>query len=739
MKKRVFCLVLSVVLLLSVFSVAYAAEGDPADSPTNTGGESVPVAEDFQEVASNKNFTLYFRSSDCYVGVKDKRTGMTWYSNPIIEDDPVASGIAVTNLKSQLLITYTNKNKTKETQINSSAGCVRGGSVNTTKITNGIRVDYVFGNEKIKIPVTYVLDEEGLNASVLTGEVTEENNQLLRVELLQYFGAGSTQDNGYIFVPDGSGAVINFNNGKTNKDLTYSKPVYGEDLSLRTNTGPITSRAEEITLPVFGLVNNGAGFLAEITNGAELAAINAGVSGTSSSYNNVSSTLTYRSSNSLPLQDQTDNSQNVIYNALHPTVLSEYTVKYRFLDSQNVTYSDLANLYRETLKKEGVTKTADVTNRLFVEFYGGVRKKKSFIGFIYNAKEKLTTFEEAQGILQDLKDSGVNQITAVYENYADDFFSRNIQVGINPVGTLGGKGGFTKLLEYGQQENIGIYPAVNFTTMPTGGNGFSTFFDVSSALNVSPVLVYRYKLNTNMKDSSVSPSYLLSASKFGKAADKILDTMNKNNYNTLYFNREAQALYSDFAKDGYLRDQAKQEMIAQFERLAEGHSITLSNPNAFLMQFADYITDLPLSSSQNTLFDYDVPFLQMVLKGTKAYSGKSININDMSQETFLKHIEYGADIKYSLIKADTTKLLDTDSTFLYSATYDTFKDQIVDRYAQVESIGKQIGDATITSHQMKDQVAVVRYSNGRTIYVNYNDSEAEVDGVSIPANSYVVA
>ena len=180
MKKRVFSLVLSVVLLLSVFSVAYAAEGDPADSPANTGGESVPVAEDFQEVASNKNFTLYFRSSDCYVGVKDKRTGMTWYSNPIVEDDPVASGIAVTNLKSQLLITYTNKNKTKETQINSSAGCVRGGSVNTTKVTNGIRVDYVFGNEKIKIPVTYVLDEEGLNASVLTGEVTEENNQLLR-------------------------------------------------------------------------------------------------------------------------------------------------------------------------------------------------------------------------------------------------------------------------------------------------------------------------------------------------------------------------------------------------------------------------------------------------------------------------------------------------------------------------------------------------------------------------------
>lgn len=79
----------------------------------------------------------------------------------------------------------------------------------------------------------------------------------------------------------------------------------------------------------------------------------------------------------------------------------------------------------------------------------------------------------------------------------------------------------------------------------------------------------------------------------------------------------------------------KNAYVEAMTRLSDGYSLTMANPNASLYAYADYITDLPLSSSDNVLFDYDIPFVQMVLKGTKGYSGNSININDMSQETFL--------------------------------------------------------------------------------------------------------
>lgn len=739
MKKRVISLLLSAALLLSVFSVANAAEGDTADtSVTPTAGEPVAAADGFQEMASNSNFTLYFNSENCYIALQDKRTNTMWYSNPLVESDPRASGITKTHLRSQLSITYTNKNKTQVSEMNSYAGSVAKDAATSQKITNGVRVDFNFPQMSISIPVTYELKEDGLKATILVDEIKENESQLITIGLLQYFGAGSMEDDGFLFVPDGSGAIINFNNGKTKVDA-YSKEVYGEDISRRSTNSPITSRTQKISLPVFGLVSNGSGFLAEITDGAAVASINASVGGKSSSYNSVSTTMTYRISDKLSMRDQTDTASDIIYNALNHTALEDYSVTYHFLDSTNVTYSDLADTYRTILKEEGMTKTNSLDNRLFVEFYGGVSKTKSFIGFLYQGKEKLTTFEEAQNILADLKGQGVDNITVLYENYSDDFFNRNLQVGLSPVGVLGGKKGMQNLLNYASDSGIGIYPAANFVTMPTGGNGFSTFSDVANAVNVTPVLVYKYLLNSNMKDGSTKPTYLLAPSKYSEAADKILAAMKKYGYENLYFNSSALQLYGDYSKEGDQREKAVEAYVTEMARLADGHSLTMSNPNAYLYAYADYITDLPLTSSDNVLFDYDIPFVQMVLKGTKGYSGNSININDMSQETFLRHIEYGADIKYTLIQAETTKLMNTEFTNLYSVTYDTFREQITERYNALKTISSEIRDASITSHERNGEVAVVRYSNGKTIYVNYGDQPATVGSVSIPAAGYVVA
>lgn len=48
------------------------------------------------------------------------------------------------------------------------------------------------------------------------------------IDLLEYFGAAGPEEEGYMFVPDGSGALIMFNNGKVNAPA-YIGYVYGED------------------------------------------------------------------------------------------------------------------------------------------------------------------------------------------------------------------------------------------------------------------------------------------------------------------------------------------------------------------------------------------------------------------------------------------------------------------------------------------------------------------------------
>ena len=60
----------------------------------------------------------------------------------------------------------------------------------------------------------------------VTGEMV--SYPLATISLLNYFGAAYTDSNGYILVPDGSGALIYTNNGKTDASL-YNRRVYGTD------------------------------------------------------------------------------------------------------------------------------------------------------------------------------------------------------------------------------------------------------------------------------------------------------------------------------------------------------------------------------------------------------------------------------------------------------------------------------------------------------------------------------
>ena len=74
--------------------------------------------------------------------------------------------------------------------------------------------------------------------------------------LLENFGAASAQENGYLFVPDGSGALIYYNNGKTSRQ-SYTAQVYGADWSVNflSDQKPEYDTNLSIKLPVFGAVN----------------------------------------------------------------------------------------------------------------------------------------------------------------------------------------------------------------------------------------------------------------------------------------------------------------------------------------------------------------------------------------------------------------------------------------------------------------------------------------------------
>lgn len=771
MKKRLFALMMSVLLVLTSASIAFATESAETDAPAAAGADfeiSIPREDDepvvykYETIAKNDRFTLLLDKATTFFCVVDNATGQKWYSNPPIAngDDPYAAGIAITDLRSVIGLTYTNP----ELQVkvtNNAVASVNKETFEITEIENGFHILYDFAEAKIKIPVQFTLTETGLKAEILYKEIIENHyeyggNTINHIDFMKYFGAADEKDEGYLVIPDGSGAIVEFNNDKNVNEMVYKKEFYGQDMAKVTETDQFTSREEKITLPMYGMVKNGYGMLAEVTSGAEMASLNAATSGNLlvGGYNVIYTNSVFRVNYSIPLMSQVaSETSNAMYNAEDPTSVESYTVEYHFDEEKGANYITMANDYREILLERGWLTDDEVSDRLYTEFYGAVNKKKSFVGILYTARETLTSFAEAQAILNDLTEGGVENITALYQNYSDDYFEKRIETKVNASGSLGGQGAMTDLINDAASKKIPVSVAADFVTIHTDGNDYSTYWDVADAINVSPIAVYPFSLNGNTMNLSEKPYYLVDSRNYDKGVDSLIQAAADKGYTSYYFDEEALQLYSDLAPGANQGDKTSMIQREQFKKIADsGIEVTMSNPNAFLMAYADYLVDIPVCSSKEILFDEDVPFLQTVLRGMKNFGGESMNISDVSQSSFLRHLEYGTDMKYSLINSDSEALLNTDMTFLYSATYDrskytaegsvaqieTYADQIKERYKAFDEFGDKIGQAGITAHTREGDVAITTYSNGVKVYVNYGDAAATVNGVQIDAMGYKI-
>ena len=125
------------------------------------------------------------------------------------------------------------------------------------------------GNEKepalFRLAIEYTFDEHGFRASIPAKSVryNETNYTLESITPLPYFGCSSvknsgtkTKNGGYIFIPDGSGTLLDYYNadGSIKKGI-QGTPVYGTDFGYDNLSS--TSANQEVTrLPVFGLTED---------------------------------------------------------------------------------------------------------------------------------------------------------------------------------------------------------------------------------------------------------------------------------------------------------------------------------------------------------------------------------------------------------------------------------------------------------------------------------------------------
>ena len=599
--------------------------------------------------------------------------------------------------------------------------------------------------EKIffEIGIEIKLNEKGIDASIINQSIVEPDNvKLARITLLPLFGtAVSIQNNiateGYIVVPDGSGAIIEFNNGKFYQSA-YRKRLYGQDLSLLPYQ--MAEQQQKISIPLFGMVKEDGGYAAIITQGDTMAAINADVSERIDSYNKAFVTFNMRESESVTIGSGFNRyGVDLWTKKLVPT---DFTVKFIFLRGVENNYVGIAKAYQNYLMQtQDLVSTDQTTDTvLTTEFIGAYDRKEFFLGIPYNALESLTTFNEAKKIVMELNALGIDNMNVLYTGAMNGGLDSSIHTKSDFESVLGGSRDFDALHHYLNGENIQLYTMIDIMTASKYNRLFDQYKYSANRINGSLSLNFNYHYPTRLPYSETTymhsgDDYVISPLYY----QAIYDKFDKDyRYDGVAFLNMGSNIAGSYSKNSVIYKQEsvslQQSLLARIDE-----NIMLTNPLGYAIPYSNYIVDLPTETTFYAIIDYQIPLLQLVLSGIIDYSSDSINLSsDRSiQYQFLKLIETGSNIKYTLTHDSSEELLNTEYNYYMTTHYTNWMNMILDQVTEIDSIG--IHQGHLVSHErLSNNVFEVTYSNGLRIAINYNLSNVTVEGHVVSGMDYFI-
>lgn len=590
--------------------------------------------------------------------------------------------------------------------------------------------------------IEYTLDGDTLVAKIPSSSIQYPSEYPInQISVLSYFGAAGTDEEGSLFVPDGSGALINFNNGKTAYP-PYQQSVYGTDRTMDLTDKPTVE--QEVRLPVFGILKEKSAVLGIIEDGASVAAIRADVAGRLNSYNYVypSYIVINKGEVTLNASDQ----RRTLPKFQEEKVKSDYTVRYAFLSGKDASYYGMAQYYRDyLLDRNGLPQVAAQLQSDNAPFYlqliGGINKTKHFAGIPYESTESLTTFEQAQSIVNLLQQRGIDDISVKYSGWFNGGLSHKVPEKIKVDGSIGGKTGLQNLSNFAEENNIPFYLDVALVNA-NSTSGFKPSKDASITLRELPAALYPLDLALNRRDRASSPAYIVSPRLIEGYVDSMLKELTKFKVSGISLRDLADQLNSDYRKNNQIdRAEAEAISIQSLSKLREaGLDIIAEGGNAYALPFLSGITNAPMSNSHFKIEDEGIPFYQLVIRGIIDYTGAPYNLSSYtnSSQYVMKSLEYGANVAFEWVYEPNRKMKDTDFSNLYSVHYGLSLDQATDIYHEVNAFLKTVrGEPILVHEKLGDGVYKTVYGNGLFVIVNYNSSPVTVDGKTIQAEGYI--
>ena len=601
-------------------------------------------------------------------------------------------------------------------------------------------------NPAFTVVLKYTLNDAGLKVT-LPNQYIEflSSFPLYEIHLLQNFGKIDQGTDGYIFLPDGSGVLMDFSQDYA-QSSSLALPVYGADLTVKTNALlSYKASSETVSLPVFGMKDAQGVYLAVITGAESKATINAHPAGTYFKRNTAYVSFRMLDNDRVYLSGNEGSNVpvRVFQNALFE---DDCSIEYRFLDADH-EYSDMAASYRQYLTEQGALSAEQEwaeNTPLLIETLSGVKGYKNFFGVSYTGITSATSYEECAKMIQELMDEGVSNLDMKLMGWFNGGYYHQYIGSLSLNKELGGKKQWNNLLAVAKECGVSLYPDVEFQKFAEAAWGFIPLMDASRSLDYAEV---KYSIRSpallnEKNDIGLKPSYLyvLSPTKLLDLTKKYLQNYKKLGAEGISLRSSGNELYSDF-NDKQTVDRTQSQSIME-EHLALVQdtvgSIMVNEGFAFTFPYVDKIANVPMESSNYRIAGESVPFLQMVLHGSKTLYGEPANLSVNQKNYILKSIEYGVNLSYQLTYKESSVLKNTEITTNYSSGYEEWKREILSAYQKVNGALAQVQDAFIIKHdKVAENVTCTEYDNGVKIFVNYNDVAVSLEEGMVSARDYL--
>jgi hypothetical protein len=598
------------------------------------------------------------------------------------------------------------------------------------------------------VPLEYRLDGQSLVVSVPTSRIVERGGARIdKIHVTRFFGAAGEDESGYTFVPNGSGSLIYFNNGKTWTE-DYNQYVYGQDRI--TTELDMVGNTEMARMPVYGMHReNGQTIFSQIEEGHTFAQIWASIAGKGLSYNTVTTTFIIRGSGTLMMFGVTGNEGEM------PIVetnfyLANLTVRHSFLTGEYEGYSGMARYYRERLEREGVLsgRLEQGSIPLYLDLLGAARGTKFLFSIQYQGIIPVTTFEQAGEIVDLFSERGISNQVINYQGWFNRGYYHDAANRINIVRQLGNKRQFEALGAKLEAQGGKLYGDVIFQNVPTVSRRYNWRMENSryygggmNAMWTEHVCPCCYGLWTGgyreRVQSLVSPKFL---DRYVSAFARRIDGYDITG---ISLRDLGDSLHTDRRRTEFIdREHALSIVLAQMEVLAGlGKDIMVSGGNAYSWHIADDLIGVPLLHSDFHIVDEEVPFYQMVIHGYIPYAGYAYNHSDRieAEKAVLRMLEFGASPRFALTYEEASEMKYTGLNHYFGTYYLNWVDTAVELYNTVNPVLSRVRGSVMVKHEiMPDGLRGVIYENGVQILVNYTGSAISYEGVTVPANGFAV-